>query len=439
MKPIRLIALSLCITLSLFAQQRWIDQFYPRPVFHIKPSDEEKLMYFSIEDHFDTAAVGCMIGEFRLLFADGTERFIPILYQPIPDEGLAGQTEPGKDEFLAGFARTQSFTIPENAQLFFFRSLLRVVTTDQEIMPQSQWNALLRRWDDYLWITPPGWILDTVIFVIELCRASDGQRMALLDSVGILPNPDSWYIQPFGTEILQNRHFRSLPAQYAGTKAFIRIVPYRYGPIPLGLKLFRVWSWCSFSTLRDFDSVSLTTGWQDWRIRGDDWDSLYAAYYEQLRAYLDSGLAASGKLPPHSPMLFTEEIKQDYLARYWGIDPEEDDFLHNPEKTAEILKKKKATPIASFAASSTIQIDVQQPGSAALLISITSPERIPNATLSLLDGTGKRVAELWRGELPAGSFQIELPIPSQLATGRCWVLLSNPQGPSKGRSVQIQR
>jgi len=302
-------------------------------------------MYFSIEDHFDTAAVGCMIGEFRLLFADGTERFIPILYQPIPDEGLAGQTEPGKDEFLAGFARTQSFTIPENAQLFFFRSLLRVVTTDQEIMPQSQWNALLRRWDDYLWITPPGWILDTVIFVIELCRASDGQRMALLDSVGILPNPDSWYIQPFGTEILQNRHFRSLPAQYAGTKAFIRIVPYRYGPIPLGLKLFRVWSWCSFSTLRDFDSVSLTTGWQDWR----------------------------------------KEIKQDYLARYWGIDPEEDDFLHNPEKTAEILKKKKATPIASFAASSTIQIDVQQPGSAALLISITSPERIPNATLSLLE------------------------------------------------------
>ncbi len=433
MKAARLITLFLCASLSLLAQ-RWIDQFYPRPIFHIKLSDEEKLMYFSIEDQFDTATVGCMIGEFRLLFADGTERLIPIIYQPIPDEGLSGETAPGKDEFLAAFARTKTFTIPENAQLFFFRSLLRVFSTEKEIMPQSQWDALVRRWDDHFWITPPGWVLDTVIFVTELCRASDGQRLAVLDSVGMLPNPDSWYVRPFGTEILQNRHFRSLPAQYAGTEAFIRIVPYRYGPTPLGLKLFRVWSWCSLSTLRDFDSVSITTGWQNWRIRGDDWDSLYAAYYEQLRAYLDSGLAASGTLPPHTAILLSEKIKEDYFARY----SETENVLHNPEKMAELLAKKQVTPESS-ATPTGLQLEVQQSGTDALLVSVTSPERISDAALILLDGTGKRIAELWRGEIPSGSFQIEVPLPSQLAAGHYLVFLSNPWGPSKGRGIQIQR
>ncbi len=419
--------------LPLFAQ-RWIDQFYPKPIFHIKPEDEAKLTYFIIEDQFEDVFVSYCVGEFRLLFPDGTEKFIPLRYQPVPEEeGIPGLPSPGKDELLASYARTKTFTIPANATLFFYRSFFRSFPMEATVdFPDS----LLRTWTDYFWMTAPGKILDTMIVTIELRRADDNAVLAILDSIGIFPDPHSWYIDPVGMEAFQTRHFRQLPAQYAGTSAYICIVPYRYGPTPYGLKLFRSWTWCSFSTLRDFDSASVTSGWQDWRITGAAWDSLYAAYYEQLRAYLDSGLAASGTFPPVALIyLPTDAIRADFFARY--LDASSADPLQQAEYTAALLQKNAQQSAAAAPQQHSMTVRYYDLGTPTIELRISTPQTVPNAHIELINEVGQKVAELWQGEIPSGSFELKLPLSFSLAKGQYWVILRSSTGRIWGHHLQI--
>lgn len=393
--------------------------------------DEGKLSYYEFDDHFDSVGISCTIGEFRLLLDSITERVIPIQYESIPSEGIKGIPDRGLDTFLLNFTRTDTFTIPSNATLFFFRLLRRgfpflPIPLDSSLSPPH--------WTDAYWVTPPGWIQDTVIFVTELRRASDNTVLAVLDSVGVYPNRQSWFPVRFGTEPNRTRHFRSLPSELAGTTAYVQIKAYRYGPTPYGLHLFRSLEWCSLSTMMEYDSSAIAEGRGIWAISEAEMDSLSHAYYATLRAYLDFGLAATGKLPPHIPpfaFVLDSAIRADYEARYGGYPREFDpEFVFVLDTiwgdTSARMIRGKLTGITSTAISSISFISVTVDGNASppvLHLKIVTSQPLPGSTISIIDVLGRDLGLIWNSNLQSGSNELQIPLPQSLSTGQYFLIL----------------
>ncbi len=416
------------LTVSLWTTsvaQQWIDQFYPEPLFYIKPQDAEKLTYYEIVDAFDSVKVGCTIGEFRLIVDSTTLRVIPIRSAEIPEEGISGITVPGLDTFLLDFMQTDTFTIPQNATLFFYRALERAFP----FVPVPLDSGLsIPHWTDAFWVTPPQWIQDTLIFVIELRRASDHALLMVFDSVGLFPNASSFIHVRFGTEPDQMGHFRQLPNSLAGTKAYIQIKSYRYGPTPYGVHLFAYTSWCSLSTLFEYDSLGIEEDRGTWRGDEAGIDSLFHASYRQLRAYLDPVLAATGKLPLHFAFLPDSALYADYQQRYgqyqfspiipWVVV----DTIWGNSATATTIVPPAPNwyPFSQQGTPRILRFTITQLRSTklpTLQITITASQPLPDIALVLYNSIGQQFGVVWTGNLNPGKNVIQASLPQPLANG----------------------
>ncbi len=424
------ISLILCIPV---VAQRWIDQFYPRPLFLFSMRDEGKLSYYEFNDYFESVIVSCTIGEFRLLLDSSTERVIPIRYKSIPSEGIKGIPDRGLDTFLLNFTRTDTFTIPGNATLFFFRLLSRAFPCQLSPIPLDSAPSP-PHWTDAYWVTPPGWIQDTVIFVTELRRASDNAVLAVLDSVGVYPNRHSWFPVRFGTEPNRSRHFRSLPSELAGTTAYVQIKAYRYGPAPYGFHLLCSLKWCSLSTLWDYDSSAAAEGRGSLRFPETEMDSLNHAYYATLRVYLDSGLAATGKLPPHIPpfaFVLDSAIRADYEARYGRYPQEFDpefvivvDTIWGDTSARTVQGERIGITLAGILSVSFIGVTIDRNVSPPVLhLKIVTSQPLPGSTISVVDVSERDLGLIWNGNLQSGSNELQIPLPQSLSTGQYFLIL----------------
>lgn len=74
--------------------------------------------------------------------------------------------------------------------------------------------------------------LDSLDFAMELLRASDSARVALLDSIGILPNATPGRPRIHGAQPLMSIIRYVVPPELAGTPAFMRMLLYHRGPGP---------------------------------------------------------------------------------------------------------------------------------------------------------------------------------------------------------------
>ena len=74
--------------------------------------------------------------------------------------------------------------------------------------------------------------LDTLAYSVELVRASDGAVLALLDSLGIMPNPTPGTPIIHGTRPIMAQVKYPVPAAIAGESAFIGIRLYAHGSGP---------------------------------------------------------------------------------------------------------------------------------------------------------------------------------------------------------------
>ncbi len=70
---------------------------------------------------------------------------------------------------------------------------------------------------------------DTLTYVVELVNSADDTRLALLDSIGIMPCPTLGTPTIHGTRPIMAHVFWIAPSAYSGVKAFIRVRPIAMG------------------------------------------------------------------------------------------------------------------------------------------------------------------------------------------------------------------
>jgi|GEM_PF-2147386 hypothetical protein len=243
------------------------------------------LWYIRIQNAFDSCAIEYEFGEVAV-FDSSTVKLVYIRV-PYREVGYGGsQTYPkrgiravGIDTVLEKECTTQPFVVPVHGKIRFYRNLSAVLYCDTTIrMPHGgepypltrPINTVDRRWTLY-----PGWNPDQSEFVIQAVRESDGRILWTLDSIGVLPNPDSDKPVRYGTEPDRRVCEREFPPAVWGEKVYLRISPRRYGPAPLGMYMTKGVAWIARSlqypnsdTLAIqpaiIDSAYMAGLWEEW-------------------------------------------------------------------------------------------------------------------------------------------------------------------------------
>jgi hypothetical protein len=114
-------------------------------------------------------------------------------------------------DLLSSNSRTDTFTVHSGDTLSLYRDIM--------------WNDPRRRYQD----TSNYYALDSLDYVVELVRLSDSMRIALVDSIGILPSAEPGRPRIHGMRpLMASVHYVAPPA-LEGTRAFLRILLYHRG------------------------------------------------------------------------------------------------------------------------------------------------------------------------------------------------------------------
>lgn len=267
-------------------------------------------MYFRYNfysNELDSCIVRCMIGEFNAVSASAIIR-LPLNFIA-EDVFINGDTNQGVNQNLADTSTTSPFIIPASAMTLSYFKYMNV--NSKPIGSGNFRNHIesANSYDEY-WNIGTGKNSERVEFVIELIDARTKNRICIIDSFGVLPNPASPVIQRYGANADQFYTSISLSGLPVGDTVKVRIIPKRWGPTPFGLALGQDYlSGNHSATVANVNGKieTITTQYAD---------TLKLMYWYAIRDYYDSIITATGKLPQHllDPPLGYE---QQYFSRYY--------------------------------------------------------------------------------------------------------------------------
>ncbi len=258
----------------------------PLPKFIFNSEQANRwLWYIQLQNAFDSCAVEYEFGEVAVL--DSSSAALVYIRIPYREVGYGGsQTYPkqgirtiGIDTLLEKECTTFPFTVPAHGKVRFYRNLSAVLYCDTTIQTPHRGEPypLTRPINtvDRRWILYPGWNPDQSEFVIQLVSESDGRILWVLDSIGVLPNPDSAKPVRYGIEPDRRVCERTFPPSVWGARAYLRISPRRYGPTPYGMVMTKRMAFIARSlqypnsdTLAIqpaiLDSVYMASLWEEW-------------------------------------------------------------------------------------------------------------------------------------------------------------------------------
>lgn len=396
-------------------------------VFSIRPGSEQYLRYLRYENLFDTATVACTFGEIRLI-AGSSIRYIPLSTFAGELKVTTGATGQGEDPVLLPLGTSKPFTIPAEAgvQIGFYRDMEAYIPCGTDRSGPSGGGS--GTWEDNHWAVGAGRVQDRTEWVVQIVRADNDKVVGTLDSVGVLPNPATMTVQRYGTIPDRTNHVRPVPSALAGTTVYLRVSPRRYGPTPFGLALNKITSWLSLSTMFEY----APTG----KLRCTDADVKYLqnAYFDELLAFTDSTMLATGNTPDVSFITHDSTQSAVYQQRYMTDTVIRDMKLLVVKDSLTFALEYWGTPLVTTGVGparnrlgSTIYIRniVPNPtsGNSVQIEFAGIPESA--VTLDLYDANGKKAGTLWSG-LPTG-LVLDLPL-GDYRSGMYFLVLTNSNG-----------
>lgn len=420
---------------------------FSNSILSIKPDDARYLTYLEYQNAFDNADVRCSIGEFRIIDSSGTikrlfwefdttklDTTFENAYQRAPGFfSLLGQTQTGEDQILTSVAKTESFVYTPHSTLKFYRELsLGVYCSTIRREPDTN---LLSCDELPFWLGVDNAILDTSEWVIQLVNESSGAILAVLDSVGFMPNGSNDLGIPYGTNPTRMNQIRQLPDEYAGERVYIRVSVRRFGPTPYGMFFNIGTSRINMSSFREYGVCC--------EHSGDSCNfNLYKLdhyYYQKVIEYLDSIVAANNR-PPKTwelpPMYFFDQdsnYTDKILDRYF----ERDSISHSwlVWDTEEPLGKKSVyeTPFESQISkraglNASIFVSELSETELVLTLKFNSEYYISNSNIEIFDFQGNRIMS-WKGlTIPKGGSETKLSLSNNFAKGIYLLVIKNASG-----------
>lgn len=378
--------------------------------FH--PENKEYLQYFCVANSFDSSIVQYRFGEVALVHNGATTR---VFLAPTValHQKISGADNQGEDLVLRTAAKTQDFTLTGGATVSYFGELqaFRTPCNGVDTQPGEGPNQPVASWG----------ILDRSEFVVELVRASDSTRLAVLDSVGVhppeanAPPTDTRY----GTNPQQVVKHYAIPQALDGVEAYIRISPRRYGPTPYGMELCKQDNWVNYSAYYNSAKTAF--------ISAEAYQALSDQCFQAFLTYCDSVQATTGQLPPADNFGFSSAEMATFRARY--LEPIVD------SATGRQYWRQRKTSAPQKVAAHKYATDAYQVDPADAIYPATEPAISPmpaaprstirltlkslqkNAiNLRLFSSSGQAMSVLWAGELQAGDNAISITLPD-LAAG----------------------
>lgn len=377
----------------------------PEVVFNITPDDAAYISYLEFQNKFNYSAVDYMFGEVRILSSSANFR---VNLRPWNSSAatIQGAGVQGENSDLLEFARTETFTMPEDEPVIveFFRKV-------------GKWAPSLaypEQPDD-----PPGtpgrtpWdVLDQSEWLVELRLASTGETVLELDKVGVLPYDKFYTDAYYGTDPLYVRQSKEISNGHPGENVYIQIVPKRWGPTPFGMSLMlRQGGNINYSALSDefgnFLSSSATIALSD-------------QWFQAVLDYCETVKLNTGSLPAQQKWRFSRAQFQTFQSTFFQqtiLDGHEVLIEQNPPPTPRLLSKEliEEASIAHVPALYLKEV-TPNPVSAETVKLVIGGHMDVATEISLTTTDGREVGVLWKGRIGKGGRSLSLSLP-KLASG----------------------
>lgn len=268
--------------------------------FSFNQENKDYLCYYDFANIFDSSAVTYTFGEVAI--TNGSNRSRIFLAPTVPlGQKIHASNIQGENKDLRTVARTENFTLQGSGTLTWFGRVTSFRSPCNEDYPDGgSPDKPTEAWA----------LLDQTEFVTELVRVSDNTRIAVLDSVGVMPPaPTGTPVDTrYGTHPQNVNKSYTIPASLDNVQVYIRISPRRYGPTPLGMQLEKITNWVNFSAYYDSTGTAF--------IPAVAYEALGKVYYQEFFAYCDSVKAATGWLPDISNVGLNDSLTAVFNAQY---------------------------------------------------------------------------------------------------------------------------
>lgn len=268
--------------------------------YDIRREDNRALWYYEVDNVFDSITMRYCLGEVELVSGqDRTPVFIRLPYTDYQEGYLGhlyqGGRGQGIDTVLAAMICTRSFTVPKQGGSISAHRMLDFTTCHAWPEPPQgtpQERYVCNTWDEARFQAGRGWCRDTSEFVMSVVRETDGAVLAVLDSIGVHTNADSWIVPAYGTDPRSTSISIALPPSCHGERVYLRITPKRYGPTPHGMTMRRMHSTFSRSVLYAEQPARVEPGQLprslDTKFSEQLKEGRFASYLQYVDQYFDS-------------------------------------------------------------------------------------------------------------------------------------------------------
>ncbi len=390
------------------------------PLFAIRPAAKAWLNYYYYWVPFDSSVSGYSFGEVKLI--NGSDTTWINLAQSIPNDSIVyADTNRGSHPELASLSHTDTFTIPSSGSISFYRQ----IKNDNYSPYYSSDTAI----GNHL-----GWhITDTTQFNLYLVRNSDNAILATLDSVGTFAKTSYLFGDVrFGTQPQNIVITRTLPSGYAGTTAYLEIMPTWNGTNSCtcctggggispanfrGMPFKRSPYYMNVSAMYDSLGNNLVTS--------DALTNWAAQKYTQIIAYCDSVKGATGcvsGLPlPFDSVAQRTRFWQRYAFKPVVLTNGDTTYLDTACMNHPIILGKKISykdgnlsiSIPDANLSNILKITSVAFGADqnSVRLSVQSSSDIPGASVAIACIDGRAVGGAWNGNISKGSNNVSVALP----------------------------
>lgn len=400
------------------------------------PENYNYLRYNNFRNVFDSATIECTIGEFRVKI-NGVWKNVPLHLNFNGSE--ISDTVQGEQIAITTFSKTVPFSPVGATEIKFFRKqLIGMPCGTQDppwrnpsvgeacAMTLPQVTDSVDIWNQRPWRAPYNSILDTTEFVIRLVRASNNQVLAIIDSVGILPNGNSYCVPRYGFQPVLYNHTRPFPAISATDSVYFSIVPKRRGASQYGIGFMQASSDVfPYSARYEYSPTG------PFRISKADVKRIDSAYFSRLIAYCDSIVLSSKPCLPFFNLTFSPGQDTIYRSRYYNYVGMLNGMAQWEEKhcniSSSVVYPKK--DFGSMMKTLEKSLDEKQyivKNGQSIDVNIPESQRgVGTFKLSVYTTLGTLVKVLWQGSTSALSIPIST---DQVSSGVYYIVLSDSNG-----------
>jgi hypothetical protein len=299
-----------------------------------KIGKKDFLVYNTVTTSFGEAFIEYTIGEYHIL-NDKKDMYIQPINLIDASQKFAGDVKLGVDEKTANHLKTGTFTIPQDAKLQFYRNLIIRISN-------FNFDRHATNYYDYIdcnryFTGGINRIKNQQEYQLHLKEYPSKKTIAILDSVGFLPNTKSYHSPPYGTNPKISNIEIDL-SKYAGKYAYLQVLPIRRGTLPTKNRMWSEHSTLSKSNIKNFNYERCS----EFSHLSAKIDTLEAEYLVEYLNYAEEKLQNMNNyfiIDPGSFINFNQnsDLMKNYREKYYDEIPK---ISENGKEYFEVHRKK---------------------------------------------------------------------------------------------------